>query len=559
MFHNKNLLTTLTPNTYEKIATSDPESQLMCKGRGTVTIAVNNNPITLYNCLYVPRITRNLVSLLELCTESITIKRQGTIFYLLKNDHVLLSGNIINKLMIITFSQPSSLLTKTILNAPWHLCLGHPGNHILKSLGLKIHDSDPCDICLKGKMTHLPFKSHFSDTIMPLDCIHMDIVGPISPLFLKQKSEAYKEFIIQQKLIENIHNGKIKKIITDGGGEFINQKFKELANQHGFFHSVAPPYTPEHNGIAERANCTILDKARCLLLTSNLQNQYWAEAISTATYLTNVVPTPSKRNLSLYQLWSNTSPKINKIQTFGCKTIFLIPKQKRLWKLGPLGEEGILLGIKNYSSYRILKISDQKVYCSRHVTFFEKEFPSLKESKDSILPLLIPSWNNHEEEFFDCQEGPEDVSCENSLINEEEDQSGLVNEEPSMRRIIKIIGQRHPTLINSKIREENILPYSRRPAALLRESNPLTYNQALNSNNHENWTKAINKEIQTYAAAMDLQFEQLDIKSAFLNAPLEEEVYLTIPQGLDRDKRNTCLKLKKAIYGLKQARLAWYR
>ncbi|MBW0503154.1 hypothetical protein O181_042869 [Austropuccinia psidii MF-1] len=65
-----------------------------------------------------------------------------------------------------------------------------------------------------------------------------------------------------------------------------------------------------------------------------------------------------------------------------------------------------------------------------------------------------------------------------------------------MRRRIKIIGPRHPTLIKSEIREENILPYSRPPAALLTESNPLTYNQALKSNNHENWTKAIKKEIQ---------------------------------------------------------------
>ncbi|MBW0588422.1 hypothetical protein O181_128137, partial [Austropuccinia psidii MF-1] len=55
-----------------------------------------------------------------------------------------------------------------------------------------------------------------------------------------------------------------------------------------------------------------------------------------------------------------------------------------------------------------------------------------------------------------------------------------------------------------------------------------------------------------------LKFEQLDIKSAFLNAPIKEDVYLMIPQGLDRDKRNVCLKLKKAIYGLKQAPLAWY-
>ncbi|MBW0574515.1 hypothetical protein O181_114230, partial [Austropuccinia psidii MF-1] len=55
-----------------------------------------------------------------------------------------------------------------------------------------------------------------------------------------------------------------------------------------------------------------------------------------------------------------------------------------------------------------------------------------------------------------------------------------------------------------------------------------------------------------------LRFEQLDIKSVFLNAPLEDEVYLSIPQGLERDKKKVCLKLKKAIYGLRQAPLAWY-
>ncbi|MBW0537692.1 hypothetical protein O181_077407 [Austropuccinia psidii MF-1] len=63
----------------------------------------------------------------------------------------------------------------------------------------------------------------------------------------------------------------------------------------------------------------------------------------------------------------------------------------------------------------------------------------------------------------------------------------------------------------------------------------------------------------SFAVSRNLLFEQLDIKSAFLNAPLEEEVYLTIPQGLDSDKKHKCLKLEKAIYGLKQAPLARYR
>jgi hypothetical protein len=62
----------------------------------------------------------------------------------------------------------------------------------------------------------------------------------------------------------------------------------------------------------------------------------------------------------------------------------------------------------------------------------------------------------------------------------------------------------------------------------------------------------------SHAAANDLDFQQLDIKTAFLNADLEEEVYPSVPQGVNLDKKKSCLKLNKAIYGLKQAPLAWY-
>ncbi|MBW0481737.1 hypothetical protein O181_021452 [Austropuccinia psidii MF-1] len=61
-----------------------------------------------------------------------------------------------------------------------------------------------------------------------------------------------------------------------------------------------------------------------------------------------------------------------------------------------------------------------------------------------------------------------------------------------------------------------------------------------------------------HACTNNLDFHQIDVKSAFLNAPLKETVYLSIPQGLDLDRRHQCLRLKKAIYGLKQAPLAWY-
>ena len=51
----------------------------------------------------------------------------------------------------------------------------------------------------------------------------------------------------------------------------------------------------------------------------------------------------------------------------------------------------------------------------------------------------------------------------------------------------------------------------------------------------------------------------MDVKSAFLNGDLEEEVYIEQPEGfiLGNDKNLVC-KLKKALYGLKQALRAWY-
>ncbi|MBW0526854.1 hypothetical protein O181_066569 [Austropuccinia psidii MF-1] len=60
------------------------------------------------------------------------------------------------------------------------------------------------------------------------------------------------------------------------------------------------------------------------------------------------------------------------------------------------------------------------------------------------------------------------------------------------------------------------------------------------------------------AATRHLQFHQVDVKSAFLNAPFVETVYLAIPQGMSTKKQKYCLKLWKAIYGLKQEPLAWY-
>ena len=72
-------------------------------------------------------------------------------------------------------------------------------------------------------------------------------------------------------------------------------------------------------------------------------------------------------------------------------------------------------------------------------------------------------------------------------------------------------------------------------------------------------TKDSFKLIMALVAHFDLELHRMDVKTTFLNGDLSEEVYMLQPEGFkENGKENMVCKLKRSIYGLKQASRQWY-
>ncbi|MBW0525433.1 hypothetical protein O181_065148 [Austropuccinia psidii MF-1] len=420
------------------------------------------------------------------------------------NGKTLLNGEIINQLMNIKYDLPTTFLMTANGTLPWHGRLGHPGPDVLKSLGLS-NSQTPCLICETSKYHRLAFNHHFTPASKSLDSIHIDVVGPITPpsisgfryllrivdqstffkiiKFLKRKSESFDQFTIVINYMENQQDKKIKKLTSDRGGEFLNEQFKRLAENCGFIHIFSMPETPEHNGYAERCNPTILEKARCLMGTANLPNQYWAEAINTAVFLSNMSPTPFRGNKTPYQLWSNIPPRLYRLRIFGCRVVIYTLKSRHSWKPAPPGQEGVLIAFENENtSYQILRLPDLKLN-----DLLSKQTEATPEGLNLAENLVVQQEKTNEQTINDTDPTQEGMDNEQQASNN------------TGRTMIQVIGPCHPTIITADVDPLHILPYKRRAETYLSIANdaPATYQNALKSKDKVSWAVAIEKELTT--------------------------------------------------------------
>jgi hypothetical protein len=70
----------------------------------------------------------------------------------------------------------------------------------------------------------------------------------------------------------------------------VNNEFRSYLSGQGIIHQTTCPETPPQNGVAERKNCHLLEVARSLMFQMNVPKYLWSEAVMTATYLINQMP-----------------------------------------------------------------------------------------------------------------------------------------------------------------------------------------------------------------------------------------------------------------------------
>ena len=116
----------------------------------------------------------------------------------------------------------------------------------------------------------------------------------------KNKSDVFNIFTEFHKKAESQLSLKLCAFQSDWGGEF--QSLNKYMKYHGIHHRVSCPYTPEQNGTSERKHRHIFETSLALHKQASLPTTFCDEAITTASFFINRMPTPLLANQSPYEM-----------------------------------------------------------------------------------------------------------------------------------------------------------------------------------------------------------------------------------------------------------------
>ncbi|GJS90278.1 retrotransposon protein, putative, ty1-copia subclass [Tanacetum coccineum] len=300
---------------------------------------------------------------------------------------------------------------------------------------------------------------------------------------LKHKHEVFETFKVFKNEVENQLGKTIKAIRSDRGGEYISQEFKDYLKAYGIVQQLTPPYTPQHNGVSERRNRTLLNMVRSMMSLTTLPLSFWDYALESAARILNMVPT-KKVDKTPYELWHGKVPNLSYLKVWGCEAHV---KRHTPDKLQQRSVKCIFVGYpKETMGYYFYYPPENKIVVERYADFLEKDFILQKESGRNVElddEDILPSENTSEHPIEEESLAP--------IVSQEEDvvpvrRSVRTHKAPDRLCLNVEIDPDRPTF-NIEVEESNLGDLNE----------PANYKAALSDPEFENWLVAMNEEMQS--------------------------------------------------------------
>ncbi|KAA0049626.1 gag/pol protein [Cucumis melo var. makuwa] len=348
-------------------------------------------------------------------------------------------------------------------------------------------------------MTKRPFTGKGYRAKEPLKLIHSDLCGPMNVkargsfeyfisfiddysrygylYLMEHKSEALEKFKEYKAEVENLLSKKIKILRSDRGGEYMDLRFQDYMIEHGIQSQLSAPGTPQQNGVSERRNRTLLDMVHSMMSYAQLPSSFWGYAVETAVHILNNVPSKSVSKIP-FELWRGRKPSLSHFRIWGCPAHVLVTNPK---KLEPRSRLCQFVGYpKETRGDLFFDLQENRVFVSTNATFLEEDH--MRDHKPRSKLVLNEATN------------------ESTRVVDEVGPSSRVDETSTS-------GQFHPfQSLRMPRRSGKIVSQSNRYLGLTETQvvipddgveDPLSYKQAMNDVDKDQWVKAMDLEMES--------------------------------------------------------------
>ncbi|GJT43808.1 retrovirus-related pol polyprotein from transposon TNT 1-94 [Tanacetum coccineum] len=328
------------------------------------------------------------------------------------------------------------------------------------------------------------------------------------------------------------------------------------------------PETPQQNGVAERMNRTLNERAKSMRLHAWLPKMFWEDPVTMAAYLINRGPSVPLGFRIPEEEWQGKEVSLAHLKVFGCNSYVKVKDVAR----DKLDAKSVKCTFIGYGS-------DEMGYRFWDSKSYKKDQVVLEDSLDNLGNKSIVTKHGLSSKITQSSGGSSDAS-EGSKNSGSFEDSGRSDEEDYKDRASSEEGGSETPQLRRSTRE------SRAP---WKKAN---YKEIVSLEKNQTWSlvrlPARKKALQSkwvfrgvdyneifspvvkmttirlflsIVAAENLHLEQLDVKTVFLYGDLDEDIYMTQPEGFQSagKEENLVCKLKKSLYGLKQALRQWLR